>query len=97
MIIPKIPVFAGVFDVFWVATIFASDAGHRSIIRGSRRRECVGVGVCGCVWVFRNRSMPVDHEVTEKTGAPGGDRTHNLQLRRLTLCPIELQARDEVT
>ena len=26
-------------------------------------------------------------------GAPGGDRTHNLQLRRLTLCPIELQAR----
>jgi len=49
VIIPKIPVFAGVFDVFWVATIFASDAGHRSIIRGSRRRECVGVGVCGCV------------------------------------------------
>ena len=26
------------------------------------------------------------------SGAPGGDRTHNLQLRRLTLCPIELQA-----
>ena len=28
------------------------------------------------------------------TGAPGGDRTHNLQLRRLTLYPIELQAQN---
>ena len=27
-------------------------------------------------------------------GAPGGDRTHNLQLRRLTLYPIELQAQN---
>ena len=27
-----------------------------------------------------------------KTGARGGDRTHNLQLRRLTLYPIELHA-----
>ena len=26
------------------------------------------------------------------TGAPGGDRTHNLRLRRPTLYPIELQA-----
>lgn len=26
-------------------------------------------------------------------GALGGDRTHNLQLRRLTLYPVELRAR----
>jgi hypothetical protein len=29
-----------------------------------------------------------------KAGAPGKDRTCNLQLRRLTLYPIELQARE---
>ena len=28
-------------------------------------------------------------------GAPGGGRTHNLRLRRPTLYPVELQARDE--
>jgi hypothetical protein len=28
----------------------------------------------------------------QKDGAPGGDRTHNLRLRRPTLYPIELQA-----
>ena len=31
-----------------------------------------------------------------QSGAPGEDRTHNLQLRRLTLYPIELQAQMEV-
>ncbi len=49
MIIPKIPVFSGVFDVFGLVTIFVSDAGHRSIIRGRHGRECVGVGVWVCV------------------------------------------------
>jgi len=63
VIISKTPVFAGVFDVFWFVTFFAPDADHRSIIRGSHGRECVGVGVlgvgvlgvgvcgCGSVWV----------------------------------------------
>ena len=31
-------------------------------------------------------------QLRAKTGARGGDRTHNLQLRRLTLYPIELHA-----
>ena len=31
---------------------------------------------------------------SRKDGASGGDRTHNLQLRRLTLCPIELQTQN---
>ena len=35
-------------------------------------------------------------ESGRKAGAPGGDRTHNLRLRRPTLYPIELQARDRI-
>src|ERR1035441_4782567 len=31
-------------------------------------------------------------KISMKTGARGGGRTHNLQLRRLTLYPIELRA-----
>ncbi len=36
---------------------------------------------------------PHDHYALRGDGAPGGDRTHNLRLRRPTLYPIELQAR----
>ncbi len=32
----------------------------------------------------------------EKVGAPGANRTPNPQLRRLLLCPIELQAQSSV-
>ena len=41
-----------------------------------------------CRWGFESGT-------TIQDGASGGDRTHNLQLRRLTLCPIELQTQVE--
>jgi hypothetical protein len=36
-------------------------------------------------------TVPLQHD--NENGARGGSRTHNLQLRRLTLYPIELHAR----
>jgi hypothetical protein len=50
VIISKTPVFAGVFDVFWVVTIFAPDADHRYMIRGIHGMECGSVWVCECEW-----------------------------------------------
>ena len=38
----------------------------------------------------------LQHASNTTTGAPGGDRTHNLWLRRPTLYPIELQAQKKV-
>ena len=38
------------------------------------------------------RIQPLCHLSVNSTGAPGRSRTYNLQIRSLTLCPIELRA-----
>jgi hypothetical protein len=47
-------------------------------------------------WVEKVKELNrlAEPQLRAKAGARGGSRTHNLQLRRLTLYPIELHARD---
>ena len=64
--------------------------------RGRARARCRSfraLSKTGAVWLFPARPPPAAPKNVNEISAPGGNRTHDLWLRRPTLYPTELPAR----